>query len=759
MTTELQFECKYGDANTAVLDIIFIHGISGNLDETWTNSAGEFWPSWLAHDFPDVRIFTAGYPSSIFEKWAEKEMNLHERASNLAEHMASCGIGKRPLVIVCHSLGGLLAKEVFRACCETQDEEWAALGNNLKLVAFYATPHDGAALARVIKFCFPRLSSPHIAAISNDSGYLSNLNERYRDHANKKGVISIAYYERFKTWKIGLMVSRSSADPGCCETRPIPVDANHIQICKPNSKKQITFLSLRRHVVKILEKESRNRELSFEADILNASAQGGRQGKFQLADKTGNRDIFKTAEDVEKLEETLKDFSKLRRVTREVSMLSKRAAAELDARNIPRAKISIAMASDTQVEQNLMKELATYSSLKLMWGRAELLDGEIESASRTFLSIGAMLRHFDPVEAALYLKDAGRTCFNHGQSYGGPALLHSVQMYKRAIQYIRKNDNAQEWSKIKNYLGESYRLLGRRNVDSKYYFWLNSALQQYRSSLAALGSDSDAYESAMINANIALAYGYKGRFEDQRAGLFNLKISCELFEDTLAELPLAEHDLLAAKISHYLGNGYGEIGIRSSGAEKTQYLETSISKYEAALKNAEFCKSSYRRANTLNNLSNAIIQLCAGPPNSTTSEKILDAKQYCENALTVRDKVRFPLEFAQTSTNLAHVYLIISRLSPEGSLPNLRVAQRKCNEANQIRTPDEVPLDWAETRLLQGEISEEIGKVAGDRKNELCEDPIEIYSDVLSVVKGTKTPYYQELAERRLKVAHSQFNG
>lgn len=758
MTAELQFECKYGDADTAVLDIIFIHGITGDLNGTWTNSAGVFWPSWLAHDFPDVRIFTAGYPSSIFAKWAKKEMNLHERGSNLAEHMASCGIGQRPLVIVCHSLGGLLAKEVFRACCEAQDEEWAALGNNLRLVAFYATPHESAALASVIKFCLPRLSSPHIAAISNDSGYLMNLNESYRDHAKKKGVSSIAYYERFKTWNIGLVVSRSAADPGCCETRPIPVDADHIQICKPDSKEQITFLSLRRHIVRILDEEARKNELNIEAKILKASALGGRPGNFELANKIGTKNIFKTEKDVAKLEETLENFSKMRRVTDEVSMLSKKAATELDARNIPRAKMSIALASDTQVEQNLMNELSTYSSLRLMWGRAELLDGEVESASRTFLSIGAMLRHFDPVEAARYLKDAGRTCFNHGQSYGGPALLHSVQLYKRATQYIRKKDNAQEWSKIKNYLGESYRLLGRRNVDSKYYFWLDSALQQYRSSLAALSSDSDAYESAMINANIALAYGYKGRFEDQRAGLFNLKGSCELFEDTLAELPLAEHDLLAAKISHYLGNGYGEIGIRSSGAEKTKYLGMSISKYEAALKNADFYKSSYRRANTLNNLSNAIIQLCAESPASIASKKILDAKQYCENALEVRDKDRFPLEFAQTSTNLAHVYLVISRLSPEGSLANLRVAQRKCNEAKQIRTPDEVPLDWAETRLLQGEISEEIGKVAGDRKNELCEDPIEIYSDVLRVVEGSKIPYYQELAKGRLKNAQSGLN-
>jgi hypothetical protein len=87
------------------------------------------------------------------------------------------------------------------------------------------------------------------------------------------------------------------------------------------------------------------------------------------------------------------------------------------------------------------------------------------------------------------------------------------------------------------------------------------------------------------------------------------------------------------------------------------------------------------------------------------------------------------------------------------------MAQRKCNEARQLRSPDEVPVDWAETRLLQGEISEELAKVAGGRPNEKYDDSIEIYSDVLSVMEDAKIPYYRELAEQRLKAAYSQLNG
>lgn len=179
----------------------------------------------------------------------------------------------------------------------------------------------------------------------------------------------------------------------------------------------------------------------------------------------------------------------------------------------------------------------------------------------------------------------------------------------------------------------------------------------------------------------------------------------------------------------------------------------SIARYEASLRNTEFCESSERRANTLNNLSNTIIQLHAGDPSRIASKTIFDAKRYCEEALIVRDKDRFPLEFAQTCTNLAHVYLIIARVAPEESLAHLRLAQRKCNEARQIRSPGEVPLDWAETRLLQGEIAEEMEKVAGDSKSQLYEDRIKIYYDILSVVEGVNIPYYKQIVKQRLIAA------
>ena len=199
MSDGIQFKLMCGNNDAAVLDIIFIHGITGDPEATWTNGRGIFWPRWLVDDLPGVCVHTAGYPSSLFAQWTKKEMDLHERAASLAEHLVSHGLGKRPLVMVCHSLGGLIAKEMFRACCETQDEDWKALGERLMLVVFIATPHKGASLAAILKTLIPHVSSPFVDALSNDDGYLTNLNNSYRDLAFRNGLTTVAYYEKYKT--------------------------------------------------------------------------------------------------------------------------------------------------------------------------------------------------------------------------------------------------------------------------------------------------------------------------------------------------------------------------------------------------------------------------------------------------------------------------------------------------------------------------------------------------------------------------------
>jgi hypothetical protein len=203
--------------------------------------------------FSQCRVYTLGYPASVLEKWAKQEMNLHERANNMLEQLASFGIGDRPIVIVTHSLGGILAKEMLRASNECTDAAWKRIVENTRLVAFLATPHSGAALGAVVKFFIPRLASTHVELLSNSGGFLTNLNQSYRELVAQRNIATISYYEKYKTKNAFLVVAEESADPGVSGTRPIAVDADHITICKPVSRSSLIFISLVRHIKEILK--------------------------------------------------------------------------------------------------------------------------------------------------------------------------------------------------------------------------------------------------------------------------------------------------------------------------------------------------------------------------------------------------------------------------------------------------------------------------------------------------------------------------
>ena len=250
MVHELTVERVFGCENPLV-DVLFVHGLAGDPRETWTTgSEAEFWPMWLKEDLQNISVYTLGYPASTFEKLAKKEMDMFERAGNVLEQVAGLGIGERPIVFVSHSLGGILVKIILRKSCEARDEGWSMVSGATKLVFFLATPHKGAGLA-MVPAVLPR-NSKHIVLLANRSGFLEDLNDRYRKLTEDQDDLStIAYYEKHATYG-SVIVPRESADPGCSRVELIGVDKNHVGICKPSNKDDTVYLGIKRRVQKVV---------------------------------------------------------------------------------------------------------------------------------------------------------------------------------------------------------------------------------------------------------------------------------------------------------------------------------------------------------------------------------------------------------------------------------------------------------------------------------------------------------------------------
>lgn len=105
---------------------------------------GAFWPDWLSAEFPRVRFLSLNFPTNLFGSFFEGGgQSLVQRAYSTLELLKTHGIGKRPVIFITHSLGGLLAKAYLRKESDLNGSDESELLNNVAAIVFLATPHSG----------------------------------------------------------------------------------------------------------------------------------------------------------------------------------------------------------------------------------------------------------------------------------------------------------------------------------------------------------------------------------------------------------------------------------------------------------------------------------------------------------------------------------------------------------------------------------------------------------------------------------------
>ena len=172
---------------------------------------GEFLPEFLPR--PRARIMTWGYNSNVRD--GSSTATIHDFASRLLEDLVTCrshGDEKRPIVFICHSLGGIVVKEVFVSsstnlnmrfteayvpcnCAQAlniarKSKRFAVIGLVAHGIIFLATPHGGSRTAQ-----FGSLSRMAIRALGaredliiglrSDSEDLKRIQEEFVKHYDK----------------------------------------------------------------------------------------------------------------------------------------------------------------------------------------------------------------------------------------------------------------------------------------------------------------------------------------------------------------------------------------------------------------------------------------------------------------------------------------------------------------------------------------------------------------------------------------------
>ena len=190
---------RLGGSGEPILDVVFIHGLTGDLFGTWSfdpNSpeSARTWPSMLSGAFKGVFVYTLGYPAPTVTDAARPMDNLSETARKAHRTMTDMGVGARPTMIVAHSLGGLLTKQILRNSAALKATKGARLHENLKAVYFLGTPHDGAPMASLARWVVPNQSG-FLRVLRKENEKVMDLKQWYIDYAHDHHVETYSLVE------------------------------------------------------------------------------------------------------------------------------------------------------------------------------------------------------------------------------------------------------------------------------------------------------------------------------------------------------------------------------------------------------------------------------------------------------------------------------------------------------------------------------------------------------------------------------------
>lgn len=235
-------------------NVVFVHGLGGHAYDTWRwNADGDtFWPLWLAEDLEGLTVHTLAYEAPPSNWWGTS-MALQDRAANVLESLlAAPSLADGPVVFVCHSLGGLIIKQIILDMDQQKEErpEIASLLKRVTQVVFLATPHTGSRMASLLaQIRFLAWPTSIVRLLVANDPTLRAINQNYRGLAQRRnGSLSHLIFYETKNIQGCVVVDEASSDPGLPGRRPIPIDADHIRIAKPGDRQSLLYSVVRNFV-------------------------------------------------------------------------------------------------------------------------------------------------------------------------------------------------------------------------------------------------------------------------------------------------------------------------------------------------------------------------------------------------------------------------------------------------------------------------------------------------------------------------------
>ncbi|KAK3292166.1 uncharacterized protein B0H64DRAFT_364874 [Chaetomium fimeti] len=233
----------------ATVDIVFVHGLTGDREKTWTaHAAPEPWPkALLPSELPTARVLTFGYDAYVADwRGVVSQNRIGNHAWNLLTSLATYrendDTNERPVVFVCHSLGGLVCEDALVRSKERPEQHLQNIFRSTRGIAFLGTPHHGAGLARWAELLarsigvIKQTNTEIVAVLKHESEVLARIQDSFhtmvlsRSGEGLQPIDISCFYEELPLLGIGEVVPQHSAIlPGYI---PIGIHSNHTDMAR-----------------------------------------------------------------------------------------------------------------------------------------------------------------------------------------------------------------------------------------------------------------------------------------------------------------------------------------------------------------------------------------------------------------------------------------------------------------------------------------------------------------------------------------------
>ncbi|KAE8443477.1 hypothetical protein EG329_001874 [Mollisiaceae sp. DMI_Dod_QoI] len=253
------------------IDVVAVHGLNSNAIHAWTHEKKVMWlEDLLPEQLPNARIMTYGYNSSVYKDATSGRIQDHAKGllNALDGQRSERGAKKRPIIFVCHSLGGLVVKQAL--VFSQMDKLYSDIRNSTYGIVFLATPHRGSSaanlastLSNIAVAAFPGIQTQLLKALQTDSTVLGDLIDNFRHLASDFQIAS--FYELKPTSLIGgrwagpmqmQIVAQSSAVMDIGGERQVPMNADHRCIARYSGEKDPLYIAVSKRLCEMAAEAS-----------------------------------------------------------------------------------------------------------------------------------------------------------------------------------------------------------------------------------------------------------------------------------------------------------------------------------------------------------------------------------------------------------------------------------------------------------------------------------------------------------------------